>query len=51
MTKYLDDDGTGVKPRQFFSRTLRGEICWYGSNHYSSRGKMWDRNMKNLENI
>ena len=45
-TKYIDDDGTGVKPKQFFSNLLTGRNFQYGSNVYSSWDKMWDIDMK-----
>ena len=40
-TKYLDDDGTGVKPKHFISKT--GKKQNFG---YNSRRKMLDRDPK-----
>ena len=41
MTKYLDDNGTGVKPKQTFTEDYKGIITRYGRNQYFSRVKMW----------
>ena len=40
-TKYLDDDGYGVKPKHSF--TKMGTSCSFG---YSSREEMWDIDLK-----
>ena len=37
-TKYLDDNGTVVKPKELFSKVLTGKMCRHGINIYSSRG-------------
>ena len=41
-TKYLDDGGSGVKPKRNSSKKT-GIICSFG---YSSRGQIWDRYIK-----
>ena len=46
MTTYLDEDGRDMKPKQFLSKSHIGRIIIDGSNQYSSRGKMWYRDMK-----
>ena len=50
-TKHFDGDGTGVKPKQIFSKSYTEKMCQYGSNQYSSKGKMWDRDIKNNNKI
>ena len=50
-TKYLDDKGTGLKPKQIFPESYTETMCRYGSNEYSSRGKMWYKDMKNHNKI
>ena len=45
-TEYLDEDGTGVKPKQPFTKYYKGRMSWYGINQYSSIGEIWGRNMK-----
>ena len=49
--KYLDDDGTSMKPKQYFTKKWIGRMSQYGSNNYSSRGKRWYRNMKNRDKM
>ena len=50
-TKYLNDDGTYLKPKQYFFKEYIGRMSRYLINQYSSRGKMWDRNMKKPRQI
>ena len=39
-TKYLDDDGSGVKPILFYKNRIRSSFC------YDPIGQMWDRYQK-----
>ena len=41
----------GLKPKQSFTKDCREIMSLYGSNQYSSRGKFWDRNMKQSRQI
>ena len=48
-TRHLDENVTDADPKKISNKEYTGIMSQYGSNQYSSRGELWDRDIKNQE--